>query len=307
MARTRTRPASLLTLAGRNLRRLRSDGAAPWVLWGVVVVAAFAVAAVPRFLNSVSDDALHTAVVEATPSNRNISVEQGMRIRSGDDDDVFAGVSDRGMDLRNTFLPAIEAIIDGQTYVVDSPSYAVAKLPGAEGDPPPRLFRFRHQLGIEVQITVVSGRLPVAVALANGPAVLFADEPTGELDTATSAEIFRVLRDVNEARGVTVVVVTHDPLVADHVNRTVAIRDGRTSTETLRATQIDEAGERTTVAEEFVILDRAGRLQLPEHYVDELHLARRVRLTLDEDHANVWPDHNRLVRRVGEDDEEEGE
>jgi DNA-binding transcriptional regulator/RsmH inhibitor MraZ len=44
------------------------------------------------------------------------------------------------------------------------------------------------------------------------------------------------------------------------------------------------------VSEEFVILDRAGRLQLPEHYVESLQLERRVRMTLDEDHANIWPD-----------------
>lgn len=141
-------------------------------------------------------------------------------------------------------------------------------------------------------------RVSIAVALANSPSVLLADEPTGELDTATSNDVFRVLRNVNKDLGVTVVVVTHDPLVTEHVGRTVAIRDGRTATETLRATQLDAAGQNRTVAEEFVILDRAGRLQLPEQYVEELHLERRVRLTLDEDHANVWPDHDRRIPKA---------
>jgi ABC-type lipoprotein export system ATPase subunit len=136
-------------------------------------------------------------------------------------------------------------------------------------------------------------RVAIATALANAPSVVFADEPTGELDTATSNEIFDVLRAVNEQQGVTVVVVTHDPLVADHVNRTVAIRDGRTSTETLRRTEISDEGEHTTIAEEYVVLDRVGRLQLPEQYVDALELERRVRLTLDPDHVNVWPDRDR--------------
>ena len=54
-------------------------------------------------------------------------------------------------------------------------------------------------------------RVAIAVALANEPRVLLADEPTGELDTATSAEVFGALRDVNRELGVTVVVVTHDP------------------------------------------------------------------------------------------------
>ncbi len=148
-------------------------------------------------------------------------------------------------------------------------------------------------------------RVAIAVALANAPSVIFADEPTGELDTATSTEIFEVLRKVNEDQGVTVVVVTHDPLVSEHVNRTVAIRDGRTSTETLRRTEIDEAGEQLTFAEEFVVLDRVGRLQLPEHYVDSLHLERRVRLTMDEDHANVWPDVDDRYRSARDTETEE--
>lgn len=133
-------------------------------------------------------------------------------------------------------------------------------------------------------------RVAIATAVANQPRVVFADEPTGELDTATSSEIFEVLRNMNESQGVTIVVVTHDPLVAEHVNRTVAIRDGRTSSEVLRRTEVDEAGEHRTIAEEFAVLDRVGRLQLPYEYVDALELERRVRLTLDSDHINVWPD-----------------
>ena len=77
-------------------------------------------------------------------------------------------------------------------------------------------------------------RVAIAVALANEPEVLFADEPTGELDTTTSTEIFGLLRRVNEELGTTIVIVTHDVLVSEQVQRTVAIRDGRTSTETVR-------------------------------------------------------------------------
>jgi ABC-type lipoprotein export system ATPase subunit len=133
-------------------------------------------------------------------------------------------------------------------------------------------------------------RVAIATAIANSPRVVFADEPTGELDNATSGEVFEVLRRLNEDHGVTIVVVTHDPLVSEHVNRTIAIRDGRTSSEVLRRTEIGSGGEETTVAEEFLVLDRAGRLQLPHEYVDALELERRVRLTLDPDHINVWPD-----------------
>lgn len=136
-------------------------------------------------------------------------------------------------------------------------------------------------------------RVAIATALANSPRVLFADEPTGELDTATAAEVFEVMRQVNQVEKVTIVIVTHDPLVAGHVNRTVAIRDGRTSSELLRRTQMSEHGEHETIAEEFAVLDRVGRLQLPADYVEALELERRVKLTLEEDHINVWPDRPR--------------
>jgi ABC-type lipoprotein export system ATPase subunit len=133
-------------------------------------------------------------------------------------------------------------------------------------------------------------RIAVAIALANRPKVLFADEPTGELDTHTAAELFATLRAVNRELGVTVVVLTHDPLVSEQVDRTIAIRDGRTSTETLRRSEIDELGEHRVIAEEFAVLDRVGRLQLPSEYVQALELERRVRLELEPDHIGVWPD-----------------
>ncbi|MGH2512134.1 MAG: ABC transporter ATP-binding protein [Candidatus Limnocylindrales bacterium] len=131
-------------------------------------------------------------------------------------------------------------------------------------------------------------RVAIAVALANQPAVILADEPTGELDSLTSADIFELLRRVNREIGTTVVAVTHDPLVAEHVTRTVAIRDGRTSSETVRRTEHADGGARV-IAEEFAVLDRAGRLQLPRAHIERLALADRVRLRLEEDHVGIWP------------------
>lgn len=130
-------------------------------------------------------------------------------------------------------------------------------------------------------------RVAIAIALANDPKVVFADEPTGELDSATAGEVVEVLRRLNRDDGVTVVVVTHDPELASTAARTVSIRDGRTSTEVLRR---PEANGGLAVAEEFAVLDRVGRLQLPHEYVDALRLDRRVRLTLGPDRINVWPD-----------------
>jgi ABC-type lipoprotein export system ATPase subunit len=133
-------------------------------------------------------------------------------------------------------------------------------------------------------------RVAIAVALANQPAVLLADEPTGELDSATSAETFALLRRVNTEVGTTIVIVTHDPLVSEQVGRTVAIRDGRTSTETLRRTELTDEGDHRVVAEEFAVLDRAGRLQVPRAHIDALGFGGRVRLRLEDDHVEIWPD-----------------
>jgi len=140
-------------------------------------------------------------------------------------------------------------------------------------------------------------RVAIAVALANAPEVVLADEPTGELDTSTSHQIFEVLRSASIHLGVTVVVVTHDPLVSTQVNRTVAIRDGRTSSETLRRVEVGDTGEHRVIAEEYAVLDRAGRLQLPKDYVEALEMERRVRLELEPDHIGVWPDQPREDRK----------
>ena len=133
-------------------------------------------------------------------------------------------------------------------------------------------------------------RVAIAVALANEPRVLFADEPTGELDRATGEEVFAALRAANSELGTTVVIVTHDAEVSGEVQRTVAIRDGRTSSEVVRRVEVDEFGTSTVIAKEFAVLDRAGRLQLPSDYRKSLGLRERVRLELEADHVGIWPD-----------------
>jgi putative ABC transport system ATP-binding protein len=133
-------------------------------------------------------------------------------------------------------------------------------------------------------------RVAIAVAMANQPDILLADEPTGELDTVTSAGVFQALRHVNKEFGVTVVVVTHDPEVSGQVERTVAIRDGRTSSEVLRRTETDADGDTRVIAEEYAVMDRAGRVQIPREYREALELTRRVRLALEADHVTIRPD-----------------
>jgi ABC-type glutathione transport system ATPase component len=133
-------------------------------------------------------------------------------------------------------------------------------------------------------------RAAIATALANSPRVLLADEPTGELDSATAREVFAALQTANTELGVTVLVVTHDPAVSAQVRRTIAIRDGRTSSETLWHDVADEHGNATRHAIEYAVLDRAGRVQLPREMTEALEMRDRVRLQQDFDHIGVWPD-----------------
>ena len=132
-------------------------------------------------------------------------------------------------------------------------------------------------------------RVAIAVALANAPRVLLADEPTGELDEQASVQILELLREINERLGVTVLIVTHDEAVSGHVRRTIQIRDGRTSTEVLRTVHTDNEGVQQHVAREYAVLDRVGRLQLPQEYLTQLALRNLVRLELASDHVQVHP------------------
>ncbi len=167
-------------------------------------------------------------------------------------------------------------------------------------------------------------RVAIAVALANEPALLLADEPTGDLDSVTAGEIIALLRRLNRELGLTVVIVTHDVAVAATADRTIAIRDGRTSTETIRregaATLAGRAGadeaqrwptspaHDTNSAEpsrvgtasaiiglpgethrESVLIDRAGRLQLPEEAVARIPFHGRAEVRIERDHVELWP------------------
>jgi ABC-type lipoprotein export system ATPase subunit len=132
-------------------------------------------------------------------------------------------------------------------------------------------------------------RVAIATAMANDPAVLLADEPTGELDSETARTVVSAMRAANTELGVTILVVTHDPMLSDQVRRTVAIRDGRTSSETLRRPDPD-AADTHAHAVEYALVDRAGRIQLPRDMIDELQIRERVRLEAEPDHIGVWPD-----------------
>jgi len=77
-------------------------------------------------------------------------------------------------------------------------------------------------------------RVAIAVALAHNPPLLLADEPTGELDSHSAANILDIFHSLNETYGVTIIIVTHDISITGKVDRVVTIRDGRTSIESVR-------------------------------------------------------------------------
>jgi ABC-type lipoprotein export system ATPase subunit/bifunctional DNA-binding transcriptional regulator/antitoxin component of YhaV-PrlF toxin-antitoxin module len=146
-------------------------------------------------------------------------------------------------------------------------------------------------------------RVAIAIGLANRPPLLLADEPTGSVDTKTAATIFELFRHIRDQYGTTIVVVTHDPKVMSKVDRVVAIRDGKTSSETVRRVAIDMAdfaqgnivlGE---THDEFVVLDTAGRLQIPREYLDRLSIKKKVRLELDGDQI--------IIRSAAPEDDQE--
>lgn len=123
-------------------------------------------------------------------------------------------------------------------------------------------------------------RIAIAIALANRPSLLLADEPTGSVDRKTADYIFDVFRRLNSEYGQTIIIVTHDVELSKKVNRVVAIRDGKISSERILRDRYQgrfEAGQVNWMEEEtqdeYVIVDRAGRLQVPRHMLDELGLA----------------------------------
>jgi putative ABC transport system ATP-binding protein len=153
-------------------------------------------------------------------------------------------------------------------------------------------------------LTQLSGgeqqRVAIAIALINQPKLLLADEPTGEVDTATAQIVFDSFRSLNREFGLTTVIVSHDLGIARQVDRVVAVRDGKLATETVRRvsaqTPDDENGvnhgDLVEGFEELVILDSAGRLQVPKEYLHQFNIKRRARLELTSDGILIRPSAN---------------
>lgn len=145
-------------------------------------------------------------------------------------------------------------------------------------------------------------RVAIAIALANCPRLLLADEPTGSVDTKTSNVVLDIFKELNKSEELTIVIVTHDVKLAHRIDRVVAIRDGRTSSEIVRkrsyVEELNELGDIVRVEdenaedihEELVVLDRSGRLQLPKDYMEALEIkgGDKVKVELDDEEKRMF-------------------
>ncbi|MEZ4712019.1 MAG: ABC transporter ATP-binding protein [Caldilineaceae bacterium] len=141
-------------------------------------------------------------------------------------------------------------------------------------------------------------RVAIAVALANNPILLLADEPTGEVDTTTAGVIYGTFQMLAHELGVTTLIVSHDPTIAQHVDRVVMIRDGMLASETRRQVRVpgDETGAEGGAGEqmeeeyeELVVLDKAGRIHIPHDYLEQFNFGHRVRIEATEDGIVIRP------------------
>ena len=130
-------------------------------------------------------------------------------------------------------------------------------------------------------------RIAIAIAVANSPKLLLADEPTGSVDSKTSEYILDVFRHMNREWGQTIILVTHDVLLSKKVQRVAAIRDGKISSERiLKETHIDvldgaAASWDEDTQDEFAVIDRAGRVQIPREFLDTMNLeGNKVRMSV---------------------------
>lgn len=136
-------------------------------------------------------------------------------------------------------------------------------------------------------------RVAIAVALANHPPLLLADEPTGELDDNTAAEILDLFGEINRELDTTILIVTHDPDIAYKVGRVVMIRDGKMATEVRRRVtfqRLSGAVSTDQPLEEFILVDGSGRVQIPRDIIDRLKIGERARIDTVDGMVTLIPD-----------------
>jgi len=133
-------------------------------------------------------------------------------------------------------------------------------------------------------------RVAVAIALINKPPLLLADEPTGAVDSRTSASIMELFESLRTELGITIVVVSHDQSLAKYFDRIVAIRDGKTSSEILRTETIINMENLAAFEEEHLelaVVDRSGRVQLPVNHLQQLSIGNKSKVRIDVEDGKI--------------------
>ena len=123
------------------------------------------------------------------------------------------------------------------------------------------------------------------MGLANKPPLLLADEPTGELDTENADSIFKMIGGLSRSYGVTVVMVTHYTGVSQYVDRVVHIRDGRIGSETFSRPDYRRDGD--IVEDEYVVVDKSGRLQLPSELADQFRSGGLAKIGMEDGQIKI--------------------
>jgi len=127
-------------------------------------------------------------------------------------------------------------------------------------------------------------RVAVAIALINKPKILLADEPTGAVDSKTSDAIMELFTSLRTQLDITIVIVTHDQGLSRYVDRTVAIRDGKTSSEILRIADIGSVSDFASSEDEHLelaVVDRYGRIQIPHDQLENLSIKNKSKVHID--------------------------
>ncbi len=130
-------------------------------------------------------------------------------------------------------------------------------------------------------------RIAISIGVVNHPKILLADEPTGSVDAKSSNMILDIFREFNKALGITIIIVTHDRQFSKKVDRVVSIRDGRTSSEFVRAKSYTEELEASLNSQfnethvELAVLDKSGRLQIPKEYIELLGMSGKNKIRVE--------------------------
>ena len=133
-------------------------------------------------------------------------------------------------------------------------------------------------------------RVATAIALINKPKLLLADEPTSAVDTKTTERMMDMYVNLQKELDLTIVIVSHDPNIARNVDRVISIRDGKTSSEFLRTSNIADLknfSENEDDQVELAVVDRSGRVQIPEEYLKNLSVGKKDKVRIENEGGKI--------------------